>query len=46
MLLLLSSVGHPQVEETFYFLGINFYLLVLLNKYLPQVSYLSGIALG
>lgn len=46
MLLLLLSLGHPQVEEIFlYFLEINFYLLILLYKYLPH-AYLSGIVLG
>ena len=47
MLLLLSSVGHPQVEETFLdLLKINFYLIMLLNKYLPHASCLSSTVLG
>lgn len=45
MPLLLSSSGHPQVEETtLHFLEINF--LILLGKYLLHTSYMLGPVLG
>lgn len=45
MPLLLSSSGHPQVEETtLHFLEINF--LTLLGKHLLHTSYMLGPVLG